>query len=515
MWPFRRARQDKPAGRQRQRYGPEGPHRGYDNALDRRGTREHWRRATSGDADKEADAARPTLRDRARYEIRNNCFARGMVDAHANDCVGTGPTLAVNTGYRPQLNNAFEKGFNAWAESASADGRASFWDLLRLCDSEQFRSGELFVQLVTLPDASGPVKLRLLPVEGDRVQTPTDKLIDENIRDGVERDPATGAPVAYWVLKRHPGAKFSFRSASSDSRSGFTRVPAESMIHVFRPDRPGQTRGVPWLQPALDLFGQLRDFTRATNIAAETAANLTSFTYAECELDYEDLKEQELPVDDIEPGTNTTLPAGRNIKFGSPAQPATTFPMYRREILSEIGRAVGMPYNILVADSSQHNYAGAKLDQQGYVRGLDDWRKSLERLVCDRVFAEVARELVFAGAVRAPGALEINSATSSWVWPPIKHADPSKEANALKILRALRAVSFVEMCQELGKDWRRVVDEEAAAAAYAALKGVDLPDKVSGTQGFKGGVPEGQGADDASDGYGDPEEGETKKEKSA
>jgi capsid protein len=29
------------------------------------------------------------------------------------------------------------------------------------------------------------------------------------------------------------------------------RVPAERVLHIYRVDRPGQVRGVPWLAPAI------------------------------------------------------------------------------------------------------------------------------------------------------------------------------------------------------------------------------------------------------------------------
>jgi len=49
-----------------------------------------------------ADAAatvevRRTLRNRARYEVANNSYARGIVLTLANDTVGTGPRLQMLT----------------------------------------------------------------------------------------------------------------------------------------------------------------------------------------------------------------------------------------------------------------------------------------------------------------------------------------------------------------------------------------------------------------------------------
>ena len=50
-----------------------------------------------------ADAAnspevRRTLRNRARYEVANNSYARGIVLTLANDLIGTGPRLQMLEG---------------------------------------------------------------------------------------------------------------------------------------------------------------------------------------------------------------------------------------------------------------------------------------------------------------------------------------------------------------------------------------------------------------------------------
>jgi len=69
--------------------------------------------------------------------------------------------------------------------------------------------------------------------------------------DGIEYDPF-GNPAAYHVLKAHPG------SGTGAGAFDYNRVPAESVIHWFRTDRPGQRRGLPDIMPALPLFAQLR-----------------------------------------------------------------------------------------------------------------------------------------------------------------------------------------------------------------------------------------------------------------
>ncbi len=53
------------------------------------------------------------------------------------------------------------------------------------------------------------------------------------------------------------------------------------MIHYFRADRPGQSRGIPEITPALPLFAQLRRYTLAVLAAAETAADFAAVLYTD------------------------------------------------------------------------------------------------------------------------------------------------------------------------------------------------------------------------------------------
>ena len=58
--------------------------------------------------------------------------------------------------------------------------------------------------------------------------------------DGIVFD-EFGNPVAYYVLRQHPGDNAAFRSGGIE----FDVMPVESVIHLYRTARPGQRRGIP------------------------------------------------------------------------------------------------------------------------------------------------------------------------------------------------------------------------------------------------------------------------------
>lgn len=454
-------------------FGPAG-RRGWDAAANGRLTAKHWAgKESTRDADSEAALARPTLRQRARYEIRNNGYAKGMTETYADDLIGPGPTFTAHSG-EDDYNEKFQGYFSRWANSKFVDygRRHTLAGFLKLAAREFFRSGEAFFQIISDPTAPGPVKLGLLAIEADRITTPLELMTDSNVRDGIRIDPESGRPVEYYVLKQHPGFAFKLPDFSQD---GFLTIPAAEMIHLFHPDRPGQTRGVPWISPVLDLFGQLRDYTGEVMAAARAAAMLCAFMHTNVsDLDVEELGKN-LPVDDLEAMTLTTLPKGYGVTFSDPKQPNTAFKDFRREILSEAGRVVGMPYNIIAANSAGYNYSSSKMDSQIYIRGLNTVRRWIVEEMLDRVVTLFAIELRLSGALPTPAGIPPEDLNlGEWFWQPFVHADPSKEATALVKLLEAKVISLVEACQQRGRDWRKVLEEWKQVEDFAAELGLDL-----------------------------------------
>ena len=79
-----------------------------------------------------------------------------------------------------------------------------------------------------------PVKLDLKLIEADQVATPSAKRPQDADTDGIVFD-SFGNPRQYHVLKSHPGGNRP--TVSLD----YEPVPADSMIHWFRADRPGHS----------------------------------------------------------------------------------------------------------------------------------------------------------------------------------------------------------------------------------------------------------------------------------
>jgi hypothetical protein len=73
---------------------------------------------------------------------------------------------------------------------------------------------------------------------------------------------------------------------------------------------------------------------------------------------------------EFSPNMAVFTPEGREPSQVKAEHPATTYDMFKREILNEIARCLNMPYNIAACDSSGYNYASGRLDHQAFFKAI-------------------------------------------------------------------------------------------------------------------------------------------------
>ena len=137
-------------------------------------------------------------------------------------------------------------------------------------------------------------------------------------------------------------------------------------------------------------------------------------------------------------------------------QPATTYDMFKREILNEIARCLNMPYNIAACNSSGYNYASGRLDHQTYFKSIRVDQSHIETVVLDRVFAAWLAE-----AEKVFGLRNISEATHQWFWDGHEHVDPAKEAKAQASRLASNTTTLAAEYARQGKDWETELRQRA------------------------------------------------------
>jgi len=321
-------------------------------------------------------AVRKTIRERARYEVANNCYAKGIVRALVGDVIGPEVQLQLGDSDKAQ---EIEQAFSDWAHEVK------LWAKLRTIFTARIVDGESF-SLFTSNRRNRDIKLDIRPIECDMVESWISGIFRENEIDGIRFD-SEGNPTEYRVLKHHPG---DYRSIKTTGAGDW--VSAKYVMHLFREDRPGQVRGVSELTPALSLFGLLRKFTVAVLEAAQRAAEISAVM--QTNLVPENVAaELADPVTIIEAQRNAivSLPEGWLLSQLKAEQPATTYQMFKAEIVNEMARALNIPYNVAAGNSSGYNYASGRLDHQTYDRMIDVDRHDIASTILDRVYAEWLR----------------------------------------------------------------------------------------------------------------------------
>jgi lambda family phage portal protein len=423
----------------------------YDAAATTDDNRRHWANADGLSANAaNSPHVRRILRNRARYEVANNSYARGIVLTLANDAIGTGPRLQLLTD-DGEANRRIEREFAAWARAISLAEK------LRTMRVARAQDGEAFAILTSNPRLASPIELDLRLIEADQVCTPDVRLSDTTNADGIILD-RSGVPVAYHVLRSHPGD-------AAHVAPEYDRIPADAVLHWFRADRPGQTRGVPDITPALPLFAQLRRFTLAVLAAAETAADFAGILYTDAPANGEaDAAEPFEPIE-LEQRALMTMPGGWKMSQLEAEQPATTYGEFKHEILNEIARCLNMPFNVAAGNSSGYNYASGRLDHQTYFKSIRVEQAHLETVVLDRILAAWLDEAALVPGFLPLGLPPIAQWPHQWFWDGHEHVDPAKEASAQATRLANHTTTLAHEYARQGRDWEEALRQRAKEVA--------------------------------------------------
>lgn len=422
----------------------------YDAAQTTTENANHWANADNLSADSANSlAVRKKLRERARYEVANNSYARGIILTLANDTVGTGPRLQMLSPDAGR-NREIEARFAAWASARRLPEKLRTMRMAKCVD------GEAFGVFYTNADMADEVSLDVRLVESDQVSTPYVTILDPLAIDGLETD-AYGNVTRYAILRYHPGDT----SVSWSDQADWW--PASSVLHLFRMDRPGQHRGVPEIAPALPLFAELRRYTLATIAAAEVAADLAVLLHSDMPPDGS--ADLVAPLDTVpyERRMMTTLPMGWDATQIKPEHPSTVYGDFIERIINEIARCLNIPLNVALCNSSKYNYASGRLDHQVYFKSILVEQKYFETAALDRIFRQWFRE-----AAIVYGWDRTIATPHQWFWDGYEHVDPSSEADALATRLACGATTLPAEYARAGLDW------EAELATGAKAMGVTV-----------------------------------------
>jgi capsid protein len=428
----------------------------FDIAQTTSGNKNHWANADSMSARAATSpAVRRVIRIRSRYEAENNSWYSGMLRTATNHIVGAGPRLQVLTA-NPDANTRLERAFGRWCKSIQ------FADKLRTAVEAYWRDGEVFMMRSERP-RNYPMMLDIRLFETEQFASPWNGsiLADPFIDDGIRFDQSTNE-IEFYAYDHHPGGNVPV----STMRGRW--YPAHEVLHLFRAERPGQTRGLPRATPALSMLPIMRRHHSASLSLAESAANWGMYLKTTSPA----IDPSQSPADfaEIEMARNmmTILPSGWEPGVLEAKQPGPIFESFQNFTLQTFSRCTNMPFPLAAGTAQGSNFSSFKGDMRNV------WRPEV-LTEQDRIETSVVEPIFrwfLEAAVLIPGLLDgmppIGEIDHQWHWPPLPDLDPVDTANAEKIKLSSGQTTLTKCHADAQQDW------ETEAARAAADFGVDV-----------------------------------------
>jgi lambda family phage portal protein len=374
------------------------------------------RRGASANTDHAADATE--LRVRARSLVQNVPYITRAIDALVADTVGTGivpRSLARTESQRKAIDAAWDE----WAEQADADGLGNFYSLQARAYRAMEVDGEVLIRIrVRRPEDGLRVPMQLQVLEIDWLDSSKNGTVGGNtIINGVEFTPL-GKVFAYWLFDQHPG-----EIVGTMRKSASRPVPADRVIHLYSPDRPGQGRGFSRLAPVIATVRDLH-----TYIDAEAARkNLETRLSVLASGDLSQMQERPEPTStpgsslgELASGGITEIPPGLNITTVEPkAAPGFV------EAVKRTQHDIAVPYESMTGDMSEVNFSSARIRRIDYKRSVEQrqWLLLIPQL-CQRVRRVWVEFAVLGGVI--PEA----EAATDWSTPKWEYVNPIQDVAA-------------------------------------------------------------------------------------
>ena len=414
-------------------------------------------------ADSEIRWALRDIRNRSRDLERNNEYFRRYLQLLRVNVVGENGFNVQVRGRNP--DNSLDRAGNniiegAWREFSrmggpTVDGKMSMVDLCNHIITGMARDGEVFLQIVKGNYLRHGIAVQI--IEPDRVDEEKNELAPNgnSIRMGVELDKKTRRPIAYHVLTYHKG-DYDYMLPANERK--YEVIPASEMMHIYKPDRAGQTRGVPWSTAAITSLKMLHGYREAELIAARTgAAKMGFFTSPAGDgftADGFDDADNTVPIYDAEAGSFHQLPAGVDFKAFDPSHPTSAFADFEKSILRGIAGGLGVSYTSLANDLEGTSYSSIR---QGALEERDFY-KTLHRFMIDHFLDPFYR--MWLEHVMGFGYIPINGETKmfkftqdvTWRGRGFQWVDPLKEMNAAVVGLQNGIISHSDIAANYGRD---------------------------------------------------------------
>jgi lambda family phage portal protein len=399
-----------------------------------------WRAPTAS-ANQGVLANLTTLRDRSRAAVRNDGYAKGVIDKLVTNIIGTG-IQPLSQAADPTLRKQIDALWLRWTDESDADGQLDWYGQQAQVVRTWLEGGEAFARIrARLPGDGLSVPLQVQVLEPELCpHTHSVWSSTARIRAGIEFS-AIGKRVAYWFHPSRP-------ELDDYDASQLRRVPVDSVCHVYDPLRPGQLRGLPHLTQALISLYELDKYDDATLLRQQLANLFVAFvkrpsTIGDAEAVHPmtglpvATSDDDKPMLELNPGIFQELAPGEDVTFSDPPAP-TGYADFMRQQLFGTSAATGVPYEVLTGDMRGVNDRTVRLVLIEFRRRIQTAQHHVVVFqLCRKVWAAWMDRVFLSGALPIP--LEYIADPTPWNavkwnpqgWPymhPVQDVQAEKEA---------------------------------------------------------------------------------------
>ena len=439
------------------------------------------------------------LRAWSRQLVRDNAYAWGVVDTIVSSVVGSGIT-AQSQFETPEgldiepINEQRDKAWSDWCEVCDVNGRLTFEEIQQLAQREMVEAGEVLIHLVRTPSNTyrgiyRPVPLALELIEADRLATDRDtykinRQGGNKIVRGVELD-ELGKPLAYWIYPEHPNGPYATRAIPE-------RIDAKEIIHLYRMDRIGQSRGVSWFAPVLswlrDLGVYVDNEIQASAVASCFGVAIKTEGRAGSGLmpstDEDSTDDNGNSFEYLEPAMVVRLRPGESVESINPGRPNSASEPWINLMLRGISVGTGLSYEVVSRNYSGTSYSSSRTSMLEDRRRFRRWQRYLVNHLCQPIWDAFCDQASTAGVDGFPSMSEIladrRTATAvEWQTPAWEWVDPQSEQSAADAALNGYQTTLQAVAGQKGDNWRNILYQRAKELKLMRQLGLITADMAS------------------------------------
>lgn len=384
-------------------------------------------------------AQRGLVQGNARQAVANNPLLASAVSAWVTAAVGD-EVKAISQHPHPDTRSAINAAFARWAKDVTTAGRRPFAAAVADMVRAEMVDGEAFALW-----------------QGDKLQlVPAEQVRSDHVRDGVINGIEFAADGAFAAIHVDPDP-----TRFSDP----IRVPADDVLHLFRPAGPGAVRGVSRLAPVLLMAQELDGVTDALTVQTRVAALMSVILTNEGQISGDD------PLEDVgalEPGAILRVPGGWRVTTTAPQQSQQVAP-FVGHLTHSIAAGLGLPHWLVTGQVGEANYSSLRAALVAFRQEIAAFQYlTLVPQVLEPIWRRIVTRAILSGEIDSD--LSDDALSVEWIFARQPWVDPLKDTQAAVLQIENGLMSRRQAVAEMGYDLDALDAEIAADAARSPNK---------------------------------------------